>query len=233
MPKTPPEHPASPRIGKLADLRRLHKQRRQQHQQQDTARSSITRKAQAVSDHTLFEQAMRHVKPLELSSRHARHPHHAPTSWSMSESLQHRRARAMGESAPAHASLLSDIYHAPAIQHDDSRFVRPGHDPHLARQLRQGKRRPDAWIDLHGFDLNTARMQLDDFIAACLAQRWRCVHIVHGKGLGSPNGEPVLKQAVRRWLTQYDAILAFSECAERDGGAGAVRVLLRKPPKRT
>jgi DNA-nicking Smr family endonuclease len=53
------------------------------------------------------------------------------------------------------------------------------------------------------------------------------VRIVHGKGYGSKDGEPVLKQTIRRWLTQMEAVSAYAECSERDGGAGAVQVLLQ------
>ena len=50
---------------------------------------------------------------------------------------------------------------------------------------------------------------------------------LHGKGLTSPNREPVLKGKVRRWLAQWDDVLAYCEAARHAGGAGAVIVLLR------
>jgi DNA-nicking Smr family endonuclease len=56
---------------------------------------------------------------------------------------------------------------------------------------------------------------------------WRCVRVVHGKGLSSPNREPVLKGKVRRWLTQRDEVLAYCEAPRHSGGAGAVLVLLK------
>jgi DNA-nicking Smr family endonuclease len=51
--------------------------------------------------------------------------------------------------------------------------------------------------------------------------------VVHGKGLSSPNREPVLKAKVRRWLTQRDEVLAYCEAPRHAGGAGAVLVLLK------
>jgi len=52
---------------------------------------------------------------------------------------------------------------------------------------------------------------------------------VHGKGLGSPNREPVLKNKVRRWLAQRDDVLAYCEAPRHAGGGGAVLVLLKSP----
>ena len=48
-----------------------------------------------------------------------------------------------------------------------------------------------------------------------------------GKGLSSPNREPVLKSKVRRWLAHWDDVLAYSEAPPHGGGAGAVVVLLK------
>jgi DNA-nicking Smr family endonuclease len=55
----------------------------------------------------------------------------------------------------------------------------------------------------------------------------RCVRIVHGKGLGSRNREPVLKGKVRKWLTLRDEVLAFCQAPAPQGGSGAVLVLLK------
>jgi DNA-nicking Smr family endonuclease len=52
------------------------------------------------------------------------------------------------------------------------------------------------------------------------------VRVVHGKGLGSPGKEPVLKSKVQRWLVQKNEVLAFVQAKPSDGGAGALVVLL-------
>ena len=54
----------------------------------------------------------------------------------------------------------------------------------------------------------------------------RCVRVVHGKGLGSPGKQPVLKGKVQRWLVQKNEVLAFVQARAREGGAGALVVLL-------
>ena len=57
----------------------------------------------------------------------------------------------------------------------------------------------------------------------------RCVRVIHGKGLGSPDKTPVLKGKVRSWLVQKEEVIAFVEPRNTAGGAGAVLVLLRQP----
>jgi DNA-nicking Smr family endonuclease len=53
------------------------------------------------------------------------------------------------------------------------------------------------------------------------------VRIVHGKGLGSRNREPVLKKKVYHWLKMRDEVLAFAQAPSAHGGAGALLVLLK------
>ena len=53
------------------------------------------------------------------------------------------------------------------------------------------------------------------------------VRAIHGKGLTSPNREPVLKGRVRRWLAHWDEVLAYCEAPPHAGGGGAVLILLR------
>jgi DNA-nicking Smr family endonuclease len=64
------------------------------------------------------------------------------------------------------------------------------------------------------------------FLAECRSHGYRCVRIVHGKGLSSPGREPVLKKLVLGWLTQRSEVLAFCQARAAEGGAGAVIVLL-------
>jgi len=53
------------------------------------------------------------------------------------------------------------------------------------------------------------------------------VRVIHGKGLTSPNREPVLKGRVRSWLAHWDEVLAYCEAPPHAGGGGAVLILLR------
>jgi DNA-nicking Smr family endonuclease len=82
-------------------------------------------------------------------------------------------------------------------------------------------------LDLHGMTSIEAREATAVFLAECVQRGIRCVRIVHGKGLRSPNREPVLKRRLGHWLVVRDEVLAFCEARPVDGGSGAVVILLR------
>lgn len=114
---------------------------------------------------------------------------------------------------------------------ETSVFVRPGLPKNVVRRLRSGYWSVRMELDLHGHNTDEARTELVEFIHHARNRGERCVRIIHGKGLRSQTGEPVLKQKVRHWLTQKDEILAFVEATPANGGAGAVIVLLKSNPK--
>ena len=97
----------------------------------------------------------------------------------------------------------------------------------VVRKLRRGGWTIQAQIDLHGLRRDQAREQLGAFVRDAVAQGWRCVRVVHGKGLGSPGREPVLKSRVHSWLVQKQEVLAFVQARPAEGGNGALVVLLR------
>ena len=108
-------------------------------------------------------------------------------------------------------------------------FVRKGLGTDVLKRLRRGHWSVQGEIDLHRLNRDEARNALADFLLEARSNGWRCVRVVHGKGLGSPNREPVLKNKVRRWLAQRDEILAYCEAPRHEGGGGAVLVLLKSP----
>jgi DNA-nicking Smr family endonuclease len=106
-------------------------------------------------------------------------------------------------------------------------FVREGHSREMLRKLRQGHWVVEASLDLHGMNRIEAARAVTEFLRRCRARQLGCVRIVHGKGLGSLNREPVLKGKLRKWLTLREDVLAFSQAPAMHGGSGAVLVLLR------
>ena len=77
---------------------------------------------------------------------------------------------------------------------------------------------------------DAAREALAHFLHAANRRGLRCVRVIHGKGLGSINKEPVLKNKVRNWLMQKDEVIAFCQAKAADGGSGALVVLLKAKP---
>ncbi|MEZ5499207.1 MAG: Smr/MutS family protein [Steroidobacteraceae bacterium] len=168
----------------------------------------------------IFRDAMRGVKPLRSTAR--------------SQSSQRRpkpRARfaraeklaVLEESLSLSAEQL-DTYAA-----DELSFRRDGVQDSVLRRLRRGQYRRDAEIDLHGLTGAQARLQLRQFLTHAALANWRCVRIVHGKGLRSGHRGPVLKTMLNSTLRRLDSVLAFTSARHVDGGSGALYVLLRRP----
>ena len=126
------------------------------------------------------------------------------------------------------ADSLSD--HIPwelAETGEELSYLRAGMAPLTLRKLRRGHWVIQAELDLHGMTRDIARASLADFLNDCKKRSLRCVRIIHGKGLGSKNREPVLKRKVASWLMQRDEVLAFCQARPVDGGSGAAIVLLK------
>jgi len=100
-------------------------------------------------------------------------------------------------------------------------YLREGLSRQVLRKLRRGHWTIQDALDLHGMTRAEAAAAVSAFLQHCLARGHRCVRIVHGKGTG------VLKAKLRRWLPQRDEVLACCQAPARDGGSGALLVLLR------
>ncbi len=112
---------------------------------------------------------------------------------------------------------------------------RVGLDPRLVSRLRRGEFAVQAHIDLHGMIRPDAQRALTEFVVASARKGLRAVVVVHGRGLGSPGGRPVLKHAAAQWLSHGTIgghVLAFTTARPQDGGAGAMYVLLRHDRRR-
>jgi len=108
-------------------------------------------------------------------------------------------------------------------------FRRAGLGADIVSKLRRGHWAVQAELDLHWHTSDQAHAALVLFLAEARSHGWRCVRVIHGKGLSSPNREPVLKGKVRRWLAHRNEVLAYCEATRHGGGSGAVMVLLMAP----
>lgn len=132
------------------------------------------------------------------------------------------------------ANVLTESLNAPDLSDsieqlgEEIAFRRPGLTEKIFRQLRRGRFSIEAEADLHGLTVPEAKLLLREFICDSAEYGLGCVRVIHGKGLGSGPSGPVLKGNVQRWLSQWDEVLAFVTARARDGGSGAVYVLLRR-----
>jgi DNA-nicking Smr family endonuclease len=109
-------------------------------------------------------------------------------------------------------------------------FVR-GFDERVMKKLRAGEFSSQGTLDLHGLRSEAAKLATENFIQKSRVAGHRCVLIVTGKGLHSEDQLPVLKSGLQGWLTRGRCarqVLAFCSARPKDGGAGAVYVLLRR-----
>ena len=161
----------------------------------------------------LFRRAAGEVRPL-VDDR----AHHAPPR---------RSARARPAPTPPPQPRLPEAPELPDLRGDHLDYVRPGVQRKVTRRLRRGQLRVEESLDLHGMTVAEAHRALERFLAEAHARGLRCVHVVHGKGFGSPGGRPTLKGSVDRWLRLHRDVLGFTSATAADGGTGAVYVLLR------
>jgi DNA-nicking Smr family endonuclease len=118
------------------------------------------------------------------------------------------------------------------LHHEDSlSFIALGLQKNVLKKLRKGYFGFDASIDLHGLTSQEAKHQLSKFLHFSIEDGCRCVHIIHGKGYGSSDNRPVLKNDINVWLRQHTEVQAFCSTPSRHGGTGAVFVLLKLSAK--
>jgi DNA-nicking Smr family endonuclease len=117
---------------------------------------------------------------------------------------------------------------------DSDEFVEAcvhGFDENVMRKLRAGDFSTQAQVDLHGLTRDEAKPALERFIQQSRIAGHRCVLVVTGRGLHSKDQLPVLKEGVQQWLTRgkpSKQVLGLCSARPKDGGAGAIYVLLRR-----
>jgi DNA-nicking Smr family endonuclease len=170
-------------------------------------------------DAALFRAAVRDAVPLRAPARRVTvHPAHPPVPV---QSLLDEHA-ALEESRNA---VLDD--ESALETGEDAAFLREGVPRQVLRRLRRGHWVVQDQLDLHGLTRAEAHEALAAFLRTAVRHARRCVRIVHGKGLGSKNRDPVLKVKVKVWLARRQEVLAFCQAPPAHGGSGAVLVLLR------
>jgi DNA-nicking Smr family endonuclease len=131
------------------------------------------------------------------------------------------------EKLQEHRDIVTDKLSA----EDTFSFLSPGLQKNVLKKLRHGYFGADAQLDLHGLTSSQAKQQVLHFLHLCVEDGCRCVHIIHGKGYRSENDFPILKNHLNLWLRQHNDVQAFCSASAKDGGAGAVIVLLHLAEK--
>ena len=161
---------------------------------------------------------MRNVRPLRQSQAepHQARPRAAP------------RFSLRDEQDVMRDALHDAINIEPVESEEELLFRRPGIQHNTFRKLRKGQLTVESDLDLHGLTAREARLEIARFLHRAGTLGERCVRIIHGKGNRSADHGPVLKNKVNVWLRQRDDVLAFASTHPKDGGTGAVYVLIRR-----
>ncbi|NNL51456.1 MAG: DNA mismatch repair protein MutS [Woeseiaceae bacterium] len=171
------------------------------------------------NDKDEFRRAMTGAKPL---TRENRVPDSKPKPKPSARFSKADERKVLSESLQDDIDTIEHGYGAAL------RYHRASVGRRTMRKLARGGFSVQAEIDLHGMTLAEAKPRLADFIDYNAMQGKLCVRVVHGKGLGSGDRGPVLKNAVNRWLRKWETVLAFVSTRQVDGGTGAIYVLLQE-----
>lgn len=174
------------------------------------------------NDKNLFRQSLKDVIPLRPSKKHTSRPPHTPRTY---KPKPHRYTTETSTANQYHGLSnpwdTSSIHAETCLSYGEHQIQRK-----QFRDLKQGKLACEARLDLHGLRIEAAGDALMAFITRSHQQNKRCVLVIHGKGgrFGEP---PILKNHVNHWLKQLPEVSAFHSACARDGGCGALYVLLK------
>ena len=211
--------PAPPRRS-LSDLGALRDQLKEAAQARERAAEQARKEAAAREvEVNLFRASVGAVEPLKRPPSAQLQP---------ARPLPIPAQRVADEQRALNESISDELDPESLLLTDDELgWHREGLGSDVVRKLRRGHWVIQEEIDLHGARSDEARSLVGDFLRDSLRRGLRCVRVVHGKGHGSKDRVPVLKNKVRKWLAQRDEVIAFCAARPSDGGSGALIVLLR------
>ena len=106
-----------------------------------------------------------------------------------------------------------------------------GIDNSTIKKLKTGKYKIDKTIDFHGKTLDEAFDILIKEINIAYNKGLRCLLVITGKGLRSPENSKTIKNEINNWLNHHliaDKIITYTDAIQKDGGTGAVYILLKR-----
>ncbi len=209
-----------PPLKDFADLKSLRKTLKEQEETRAVASALRARNAQAEQQNAnLFRHSVGEVKALPQQDR---------LQGGAARPAIQAREREEEKQAVLRESL-SDLFEVDALMEEDPAlsYASKGLGADVVRKMRKGHWPVQDELDLHGLRRDDARDGLGAFLRHASACHYRCVRVIHGKGLGSKGQAPVLKSMVHSWLVQKEEVIAFCAARPSDGGDGALVVLLK------
>lgn len=174
----------------------------------------------------LFREAMSDVVPLTQ-----KRVEQAPQREELTPAQLERREAAEGRRCgPGEDPNYLTLAEVPALEPRDTlEWKQDGVQNEVFRRLRLGGYPIDGSLDLHRHTVREARQAVFEFFELARRKGWRTLLIAHGRGERSPTPARI-KSYVAHWLGQVPDIIAYHSAAARQGGTGAVYVMLKKSP---
>ena len=180
---------------------------------------------QQNDDLALFNKEMQGVKAIDNSNIAKIEPNNVrkkPDAKTLA-----KRAAAVGPTETEHAELSDTHAMLNPVASQATLSYRIATLQHkVFEDLKAGNIRWYEAVDLHGCTIEEARTAVLEIIQIAKNENQNVIKIVHGKG-----PEAILKTYVNSWLRQHRDVLAFVSAPEKQGGTGAVLVLLKRAEK--
>lgn len=177
------------------------------------------------SDEQAWLEELESVKPLKQQDRVTTQ---APAE---ADAAAFAARRAAAETAPGAPSPLTLGWVAPRTPYEIMGFKRDGVQEGVYKKLRLGGYPCQGVLDLHRKTLAQAADSVYQFVRTHYSAGHRMVRIIHGRGIRSQPEPAMLKRYCAHWLMEIECVLAYHSAQPKDGGAGALYVLLRKNPE--
>ncbi len=179
-------------------------------------------------DKSLFLSEMNDVSPLKTQNKTAQYQQERikeQAKVTVKNVKKKRRVPALydTEEACVYGANTSAVH-----AHETIFFHQKGIPLQTLTKLRKGAFTNQAELDLHGYTRDEAQLAINHFIATAYQNKLRHIRIIHGKGYNSEELLPALKNLVNQSLRTFKTILAFYSAPEKEGGTGAVNILVKK-----
>lgn len=188
-----------------------------QRTQKETKQKKEIQQVNDIHDQGIFREAMTGVSPLQHDKIH--HDNSKPKA---------KRMELDDETLEINDSLSDQLDVEEIDSEEILSYCANGIQNNVFRKLRSGGYRISDELDLHGSTIKQAKQILLYYLQEAVQFENCCIRIIHGKGHRSGDNKPVLKTYVNHWLSEHERVLAFHTTKPRDGGAGAVYVLLKR-----
>lgn len=102
------------------------------------------------------------------------------------------------------------------------------------RKIKSNKIVVSKTLDLHSYNLHDAKNYFYEFIRNAVANNYKLVQVITGKGNNSKDEKGVLRSALIEWLTDEKLkpyVLSYSPIYDSTGSYGAFYIFLRKSIK--